>query len=99
MAAHSGQSMLVLPTSETVPSSAVTKAFIAPEPVHTSSTFCGLTMGDATATPSDNTMHASTKRAISVKLRRICMVQIIHEPAARFLTPVRMSAILGNVPP
>ena len=46
---------------------------MAPDAEQTSKMFCGLTNGDATATPSDNTNHASTQRVINVKLRSDCM--------------------------
>jgi len=76
MGAHSGQSMLLLVTSEALPSAALTSTFIAPEPVHTSKISFGLTMGDATATPSDNTNHASTRRLMNVKWRRVRMSRL-----------------------
>lgn len=73
MTAHKGQSMLLPTTSDALPSAALTSIFIAPEPVQTNNISCGLTMGDATATPSDNTNHASTRRLINVKWRRVCI--------------------------
>ena len=51
--------------------------FIAPEPVQTNSMSCGLTMGEATATPSDSTNHASTRRASWRAWRSACMICII----------------------
>ncbi len=65
--------MPVLVTSVAVPSSACTSTFMAPAPVHTSKMSCGLTMGEATATPSDSTNHASTRRVIKLKWRRVRM--------------------------
>ncbi len=73
MGAHSGQSMLLLVASEALPSAALTSTFIAPEPVQTSKISCGLTIGEATATPSDNTNHASTRRLMNVKCRKVRM--------------------------
>jgi len=73
MGAHSGQSMLLLANSVVLPSSDWTSTFIAPDPLQTSKISCGLTMGEATATPSDNTNHASTRRLMNVKWRRACM--------------------------
>ena len=73
MGAHSGQSKVLLATSVAVPSAALTSTFMAPEPVQTSKISCGLTMGEATATPSDNTNHASTRRLMNVKWRRVRM--------------------------
>jgi hypothetical protein len=48
-----------------------------PVPEHTSKVSCGFTIGDATATPNDNTNHASTRRVRSVKWRRVRMARII----------------------
>ena len=52
---------------------------MAPEPVQTSRMSCGLTMGDATATPSDSTNHANTRRVSIVKWCSIRMGRIINE--------------------
>ena len=76
MGAHSGQSMALLANSLVLPSSDCTSTFITPEPLHTSKMSCGLTMGEATATPSDSTNHASTKRLRVVKWRRVCIPRL-----------------------
>src|SRR4051812_40266278 len=62
---HSGQSS-VWPLAGAVPPSDFTTSFTAPAPEHTSSIACGLTIGDAMATPSVNANHASTRRARKV---------------------------------
>lgn len=77
--AHKGQSMLVV-TLTTVPSSsAETTIFIPPEPEQTICTSPGLTMGEATEAPTNSANHTSTKRAIKVALRRVCMVKRLKQ--------------------
>ena len=77
MLAHSGQSSVWLLTGVVLPFASLLMTFMLPEPEHTSCRPCGLTMGEAIATPMDYANHTSTKRAISWALRRICMVPII----------------------
>ena len=69
---HSGQSIALLSTldaSSSTVSVFFTTTFIAPEVEQTNKISCGLIIGDAIATPIDNTNHASTKRVRLVKLR------------------------------
>ena len=66
---HSGQSMGMLPRS-CAPSSVCTTTLTAPAAEHTSSIACGLTMGDAIATPSDSANQASTNRARNCTWKR-----------------------------
>ena len=78
MVMHKGQSIALLKTLE-ASSLAVsfaslglaffTTTFIEPEAVQTNKISCGLTMGDAIATPIDSTNHTSTKRVRAVKQR------------------------------
>src|SRR3989344_5317996 len=68
---HRGQSSVWLDIS-LAPSSVLTSSLMAPEPEQISSIACGLTKGDATATPMDNTNHASTRRASQRRLRMVC---------------------------
>ncbi len=77
MLAHSGQSRVWLTVEVDFPAASMLMTFMEPEPEHTSCKLCGLTMGEAIATPSDNANHTSTKRAIRWALRRVCMAQII----------------------
>src|ERR1035437_11204624 len=55
----------------TVPSSAITTLSM-PEPGQITSSFCGCTMGDATATPSVKANHSKAKRASQGELRKKC---------------------------
>jgi hypothetical protein len=48
-----------------------------PALVQTSSIPWGLTTGDAIANPIDNANQTSTRRAIWIELRRLCMQEII----------------------
>jgi hypothetical protein len=70
MLTHSGQSMLWLATS-VLPSAKVTITFITPEPEQISCVACGLTMGEAMATPNDSTKPNNTHRASAVARRRV----------------------------
>ncbi len=71
--------MWLLPISRVLPSSLVTSTFMAPDALHTSTMLCGLTMGEATATPNDSTQHASMQRAMKEQWRRVCMDVIIYD--------------------
>jgi MarC family membrane protein len=93
--AHSGQSKVLPDTSEALPSAAVTSIFIAPEPVQTSKISRGWTMGDATATPSDNTNQASTRRLIKVKWRRVRMARLSSTDLTGPLTWVNFFAMMN----
>lgn len=75
-AAHKGQSSRWL-EADALPSSPCTTSLAEPEAEQTSSMVLGLTAGDATATPMDNTNHTSTRRAIWTVLRSVCMRQIL----------------------
>ncbi len=94
MGAHRGQSMVLAVTSVALPSSACTSIFMAPDPVQTSKISCGLTMGDATATPSDNTNQASTRRLRNVKWRRVCMARLSSRVLTHPLTWVNFPAMM-----
>lgn len=78
MGTHRGQSIVLPETSEVLPSGALTSTFIAPEPVQTSNMSCGLTIGEATATPSETTTHANTRRASREKLRKDCRLNMLQ---------------------
>ncbi len=69
MLTHSGQSMLWLVTS-VLPSAEMTMTFITPEPEQISCVACGLTIGEAMATPNDSTKPSNTQRANEVARRR-----------------------------
>ena len=71
MCTHNGQSSVWLGMS-CAPSSVLTTSLTAPDPRQINSTGLGWTKGDATATPIDNTNHASTRRASHRRLRRVC---------------------------
>jgi len=77
MPAHNGQFRVWL-VAGTLPSSPVTRTFIAPAPEQMSCIPCGLTMGEAIATPIDKANQTSTKRAISLALRRCCMNALLQ---------------------
>ena len=62
MDAHKGQSKVWLDAA--VSSSPCTTSFMLPVLVQTKSMPCGLTSGDAMATPTDNANHTSTRRVI-----------------------------------
>ncbi len=62
MDAHKGQSKVWLDAA--VSSLPCTTSFMLPVLVQTRSMPCGLTMGDAMATPTDNTNHTSIRRVI-----------------------------------
>ena len=70
MLMHSGQSMLLLATS-VLPSAVVVMIFMPPEAEQISCVACGLTMGDAMATPKDNTKPSNTQRASTVVRRKV----------------------------
>ena len=72
MLAQSGQLRVWLVTG-TLPSSLFTMTFMAPAPEQMSCIPCGMTMGEAIATPIDKANQTSTKRAMSLALRRFCM--------------------------
>ena len=75
MLMHRGQSIVLLKTLDASSLASLvslelaffTTTFIAPEAEQTSKISCGLTIGDAIATPIDSTNHASTKRVRVVK--------------------------------
>jgi MarC family membrane protein len=94
MGAHSGQSMVLAVTSVALPSSDCTSIFMAPDPVQTSKISCGLTMGDAIATPRDNTNQASTRRLRNVKWRRVCMARLSSRVLTHPLTWVNFPAMM-----
>lgn len=71
MDAHKGQSSVRLALA--VSSSPDTTNFMLPVLVQTKSMPCGLTMGEATATPTDSANHTSTKRVSWMARRRDCM--------------------------
>ena len=60
-----------------LPSSFWITTFMTPVPVQTISMSCGLTIGDATETPSDSTNQPSTRRVIKLKWRRVLMARIV----------------------
>lgn len=62
MLAHKGQSRVWLLTVA-FPSSPTTTTFIAPEPEQMSRMPCGMTMGEAMATPIDNANQTRMNRA------------------------------------
>jgi ribosome biogenesis SPOUT family RNA methylase Rps3 len=62
--------MLWLVTS-VLPSAVVTISFMPPEAEQISCVACGLTMGDAIATPNDNTKPSNTQRAKEVARRKV----------------------------
>ena len=62
MEAHKGQSSVWLDAA--VSSSLCTTSFMLPVLVQTKSMPCGLTMGEAMATPTDSANHTSTKRVM-----------------------------------
>jgi hypothetical protein len=71
MDAHKGQSSVWLALA--VSSSLATTNFMLPVLVQTKSMPCGLTMGEATATPTDNTNHTSARRVSWMAWRKDCM--------------------------
>lgn len=75
-AAHKGQSSRWL-EAEALSSSPCTTSLAAPEAEQTNSMVLGLTAGEATATPMDNTNQTSMKRAIWTVLRSVCMSEIL----------------------
>lgn len=79
--AHSGQSSAWPLNAPLPPSSVFTSNFIAPEAEQINSMACGLTMGDAIATPMDSTNHTSTKQAKVWGRRRTCMTGIMTQVA------------------
>ena len=74
MDVHKGQSIVLAKAAPS--SSPCTTSFIMPVPVHTTSVPLGLSTGDATATPTDNTNHTSTKRVIWMALRSLFMSKL-----------------------
>lgn len=60
--AHKGQSKVWLDAAAS--SSPCTTSFMLPVLVQTKSMLCGWTHGEATATPTDNTNHTSTRRVM-----------------------------------
>ncbi len=76
MLTHSGQSMLWLATSA-LPSAVVTISFMPPEAEQISCVACGLTMGDAMATPKDSTKPSNTQRANAVARRRVWSIEAV----------------------
>ena len=71
MDAHKGQSSVWLEAA--TPSSPCTTNFMLPVLVQTMSMPCGLTMGDAMATPTDKANHTNTRRVIWMACRKLCM--------------------------
>ena len=71
MDAHNGQSSVWLEAA-TSSSPGITN-FMLPVLVQTRSMPCGLTTGDAMATPTDKTNHTSTKRVSWMAWRKRCM--------------------------
>ena len=87
MDAHKGQSSVWLDAAAS--SSPGTTSFMLPELVQTKSMPCGLTMGDAMATPTDNANHTSTRRVSWMAWRKRCMFQIMSDTFDIFGTFVR----------
>ena len=77
MLAHKGQSRVWL-LGGALPSSPVAMTFMAPAPAQISCIPCGLTMGDAMATPIDKANHTSMKRARNLALRRCCITSLLQ---------------------
>ena len=71
MEAHKGQSSVWLDAAAS--SSLCTTSFMLPVLVQTRSMPCGLTTGDAIATPIDNANHTSTRRVSWMAWRKRCM--------------------------
>ena len=71
MDAHNGQSSVWLDAATS--SSPGMTSFMLPVLVQTRSMPCGLTTGEATATPTDNANHTSTKRVSWMAWRKHCM--------------------------
>ena len=69
--AHNGQSNVWLEVATS--SSPSTTNFMLPVLVQTRSMPCGLTTGDAMATPTDKANHTSTKRVSWMAWRKRCM--------------------------
>ncbi len=88
MEAHKGQSSVWLEAATPSPSPLFwpcTTSFILPVLVQTKSITCGLTTGEAMATPIDNANHTSTKRVSWIAWRSFCMPEILtgvdqHQP-------------------
>ena len=88
MEAHKGQSNVWLDAATASPSPSpwpCTTSFMLPVLVQTKSMTCGLTTGEAMATPSDNANHTSTKRVSWMAWRSCCMSEILagvdqHQP-------------------
>jgi hypothetical protein len=72
---HSGQSMDLTPMSLASPSTCAMN--LMEVPLQIISYFTGLTMGAATAMPSEKTNHTSTSRGRNVKARSGCMAVIM----------------------
>ncbi len=72
---HSGQSMDLAPMSLASPSTCAMN--LMEVPLQIISYFTGLTMGAATAMPSERTNHTSTSRGRNVKARSDCMAVIM----------------------
>ena len=70
MLTHRGQSMLWLAAS-VLPSAEVTMTFMPPEAEQINCVDCGLTMGEAIATPKDSIKPSITQRASQLARRRV----------------------------
>jgi hypothetical protein len=77
MEAHKGQSSVWLDAAAS--SSLCTTSFMLPVLVQTKSIPCGLTMGDAMATPTDNANQTSTRRVSWMAWRKRCMFEIMSD--------------------
>ena len=77
MDAHREQSRVWL--DAVASSSPCTTSFMLPVLVQTKSMPCGLTMGDAMATPTDNANHTSTRRVSWMAWRKRVIFQIMSD--------------------
>ena len=94
---HSGQSSIWLRCS-CVPSSVSTRSLTSPAPEQTSCTGCGLTNGDAVATPMDKANHASIKQARARRWRRVCMERDCSGGYGSFSQTLAISGATSNRP-
>ncbi len=81
MDVHKGQSIVLAEAA--LSSSPCTTSFIMPVPVHTTSMSLGLSTGEATATPTDNANHTSTRRVSWMALRNECIAEILPTELAQ----------------
>jgi hypothetical protein len=72
--AHSGQSMLA-PGFVTPPSAPGSTIFMPPPAAQIICTLTGWMLGEAIAAPRNNTHQASTRQAMVLALRRVCIVK------------------------